>query len=90
MATKTELKDKAKRLRKLASDAEKAAGGSYDSHRAKMAEKSRERAKLGQEIGPLPPVKDHERKARCKDSTRDFLPTYFPRRFPLPHRQRPP
>jgi hypothetical protein len=53
-----ELKERARKLRELARQAEKAAGGKEDVHREKMAEKSRARSRERREIEPLPPVKE--------------------------------
>lgn len=53
----------------------------YEKHRAQMLQKSRERSLLGREIGPLPPIKDKERRAKCAKSLSCFLSSYFPNVF---------
>lgn len=80
-----ELRDKAKRLRKLAREAEAAAkggGSSYEAHKGRTRERQRELAAAGKEIGPIPPVVDQARRDRCRSSILDFCRTYFPGRFP--------
>ena len=79
-----ELKQRARKLRELARQAEKAAGGKEDVHREKMAEKSRARSRERREVGPLPPVRDPGRRARCERDLELFARTYFPNRFPWP------
>ena len=38
----------------------------------------------GNEIGPIPPVKNKRRRAQCEKDLQRALKIYFPRRFPLP------
>jgi len=64
--SKTQLRAKAKELRALARQVENAAGGKTDSHRETMAERSRAASVVRREIGPLPAVKDPERRERCR------------------------
>lgn len=56
----------------------------YARHKADMAARSRARAAAGQEIGPLPPVENPDRRARCQNDPELFELTYFAKRFPLP------
>ena len=49
-----------------------------------MAEKSRARSRERREVGPLPPVRDPGRRARCERDLELFARTYFPNRFPWP------
>ncbi len=58
-------------------------GDRYARHKARMAAKQRQLSMEGREIGPLPPVKDPERKEACQRDLRLALTTYFPRAFPL-------
>ena len=56
----------------------------YERHKERMAAVARKASEKVREIGPLPPVADPLRKARCRDSLLEFCRTYFPRRFSLP------
>jgi hypothetical protein len=56
----------------------------YARHRERAGEYQRQQTAGGQEIGPLPPVANPERRALCLDSLDLFELTYFPARFPLP------
>lgn len=56
----------------------------YEKKKLSSAERSREEAKAGRDIGELPPVGDNERRAKAKTVFRSFCETYFPRIFYLP------
>lgn len=49
-----------------------------------MAKRSRERSRSGQDIGPIPEVKDWERRNSCRLDLAKFLKTYFNDQFLLP------
>lgn len=49
----------------------------YDANREAAARRSRERSAAAREIGEIPPVSDHARKAKALASLRFFLETYF-------------
>ncbi len=51
--------------------------------RTRKLQTARENAAAGKEIGPIPPVKDPERKAACGESLKLFCETYQPSRFYL-------
>lgn len=55
----------------------------YADHKAKMAERSREKSASGRDIGPLPPIKNPERRDACRFNFRLFCETYHPRAFRL-------
>jgi hypothetical protein len=55
----------------------------YDTHRQIMAQKSRETAAAGRDIGELPEVVNPERKESCKLDFKLFCESYFPEMFPL-------
>lgn len=50
---------------------------SYEDIKARSAERNRIASRQGRDIGPLPKVVDPERKARCRESFRDFCETYL-------------
>jgi hypothetical protein len=50
-------------------------------HRDRNAKRNRDASSSVREIGPLPPVVNPKRKARCGKSLRLFAETYFPQRF---------
>lgn len=56
----------------------------YERRKARSAQREKQNSRSGREIGPLPQVKDPERRARCEHDLRLFLLTYFPQAFPLP------
>jgi hypothetical protein len=56
----------------------------YEDHKLRVAERRRRMTAAGQEVGPLPEVKDPERRARGERSQAEFNRAYFPRRFKLP------
>lgn len=56
----------------------------YAKHKADAAARQRRQSEDGREIGPIPPVADPERRARCLASLEVFGRTYFPDRFNLP------
>lgn len=58
--------------------------GDGGGERDRLARRARDRAAGVKEIGPLPPVADPARKARCGECLELFFKTYFARRFPLP------
>lgn len=62
----------------------------YDRHRERMAERSREQSAARREIGPLPPVRNPERRAQALRSIEDFERTYLSHIFtdPLAERHR--
>lgn len=78
-----ELLDKQAALRKKIKEAERLAGtgAGYGRHRDAAAERSRKKSEAGREIGPLPPVKDPERKELCGLDLKLYAETYFPGRF---------
>lgn len=55
----------------------------YEQERDRLAAISRDRAAKGQEVGPLPPVLDPERREACRLSFRLFCETYLAERFSL-------
>jgi hypothetical protein len=81
---KSPQKKPTKKSTKKPVDAPTPIPGDSDRHRDVMAEKSRQASERRREIGPLRPVADPERKARCRSSLLEFCRTYFPRRFRLP------
>ncbi len=56
----------------------------YERDREYARNASREKVAASQEIGPLPPVKNPERREACRTSFRLFCETYFPDMFYLP------
>lgn len=80
---KAELRAKARKLRDLARDAEKAAGGRGDRHREVMAERSRLGSAERREVGAHSPPADPARKDACRTSLRLFCETYLADVFPL-------
>lgn len=77
--------EEAQALAELASRLEESAPqlSGYARHKERMAEKAREQSRLGRDIGPLPPVKDPERRAACERDLRLYLETYHARKFRL-------
>lgn len=53
-------------------------------NRAAAAIRSRNKSADEREIGPIPPVRDPERRAECERNLALALKTYFPDLFPLP------
>ena len=53
----------------------------YAEARRRQAERNRAATKASQDIHPIPPIEDYERRTRCGDSFRDFCETYFPAAF---------
>lgn len=66
------------RPRKYKSEAE-----SRDAQRQQTAASQAAAVVAGQETGPIPPVKNPERRARCADSLEAFCTTYLPKTFYL-------
>ncbi|GJQ27318.1 MAG: hypothetical protein HBSAPP02_23500 [Phycisphaerae bacterium] len=58
--------------------------GGYEAHRDRAAQRNREMALLGRDIGELPAVVNAERKARAARDFRFFCEQYFPQTFHLP------
>lgn len=58
-------------------------GSAYERHRDRMGDAQREQSKKGRDIGPLPPVRNPERRAKATRSLQAFCETYFPERFHL-------
>ena len=57
---------------------------SYEEVKARAREVSALRSLVGREISPMPPVADGQRRARCARDLRQFLLTYYPRKFKKP------
>jgi hypothetical protein len=55
----------------------------YDRHRERMAGEAAEQSRTARDIGPMPSVKDPERRERCRLDFRAFCETYFPEIFSL-------
>lgn len=55
----------------------------YEQHREKMREKSAEQSKQGRDLGPIPPVKNQERRDSCEHNFRLFCETYLGPAFKL-------
>ncbi|MEO1616974.1 MAG: terminase gpA endonuclease subunit, partial [Planctomycetota bacterium] len=55
----------------------------YETHRDKMADRSRETAAAGTDIGDIPKVKNKRRRERCGKSLKAFCTTYCPDKFYL-------
>lgn len=55
----------------------------YERKKAASRNRSAIKSRQGRDIGPLPPVKDVNRKAEALRSLRVFCEKYFPNRFPL-------
>ncbi len=55
----------------------------YSRHRDRMGEAQREQSKAARDIGPLPQVRNPERRAKATKSLKAFCETYFPERFHL-------
>jgi hypothetical protein len=60
----------------------------YERHRERMAERSREQSAARREIGPLPAVKNPERRAKALTSLESFESTYLSHIFTDPLAQR--
>ncbi len=56
----------------------------YEAMKASAAERNRRLSAAGRDIGPIPKVKDPQRKARASRDFRLFCETYFPNTFYLP------
>ncbi|HMQ16652.1 MAG TPA: phage terminase large subunit family protein, partial [Phycisphaerae bacterium] len=56
----------------------------YDAMKERAAQRNRELALLGRDIGELPPVVNPDRKARATTDFRFFCEQYFPQTFHLP------
>lgn len=56
----------------------------YEKHKERARQRQADITAAGQEIGPLPPVKDPARRNAALDSLERFCLDYFPRRFSLP------
>ena len=57
--------------------------GAYERVKARSRAASAARVAAGQEIGPIPPVADPERRAAAVENLRVFCETYFPETFNL-------
>lgn len=57
------------------------ASSSYERHKTASLVRSEQQVRLGQEIGPIPPVADHARRARADKDFRIFCETYFAHLF---------
>lgn len=55
----------------------------YEAHRARMAARSREAAKIGRDVGAIPDIVNVRRRAKCRDSLKLFCETYNPDAFNL-------
>lgn len=55
----------------------------YSKHRDRAAKRARKQSAGQREIGPLPPIADPVRRARCEDDLQLALETYFPDVFAL-------
>ena len=53
----------------------------YEAHKQRTAERSREQAAAGADIGDIPKVHDRKRRNRCKKRLKSFCTTYFPEKF---------
>lgn len=62
----------------------------YLEHARKQAEISRERAKLGRDIYPLPVIKHPQTRLQCRDDLErfcvEYLPSWFTKPFGTPHK----
>jgi len=56
----------------------------YDRHRARAKARSAAITLAGQDIAPLPPIRNRKRRARAEREFRFFCETYFPQVFSLP------
>ena len=56
---------------------------SWKRQRESVARRSREQTRKVQEIAPLPPIKNPERRKACRNDLRAFCLEYFPKRFEL-------
>lgn len=79
-----ELQERQANLRRLSREAKKLTDGrggtaGYEQKRDEAAKRSRSQSETGREIGPLPPVKNPERRAACEKSLQLYGETYFPR-----------
>jgi hypothetical protein len=54
----------------------------YERHKQRTAQRERDKSSAGREIGPLPPVKDPDRRAACERNLELYLTCYHPRAFP--------
>lgn len=61
----------------------KTSAAAYERHKAAMAQRVREQSAAARDIGDIPPVVDHTRKARGRASLRAFCEEYFADRFAL-------
>jgi hypothetical protein len=55
----------------------------YEKHKERAAQRSRQQAAAGRDIGVIPDIVDPERRARCEFNLRLFCETYLPNRFSL-------
>jgi hypothetical protein len=55
----------------------------YERERERLAGLKADRSRSGRDVGPLPPVANPERKARCGASFEAFCRAYFPQTFSL-------
>ena len=87
-AAEREKKTAAQRKRRAAKRKAEAAArrkaSAYESHREAVHKYNRAASASGREIGPLPAVKDPNRRELCRDDLELFGVTYFPHRFGLP------
>jgi len=56
----------------------------YARHKERARRRQAAQTKKGQDVGPLPPVANMERKLACLGDLKLFNTTYFPGRYPLP------
>lgn len=80
------LKEKLRHLDRLKDEAAKITGdeGAVERHRRQAAERSRRLSRIGQDIGPIPAVKDWPRRLACKFDLQLYLKTYLGYSFHLP------
>lgn len=56
----------------------------YERHKVRAAQRAKQQSLDSRDIGPLPPVRDPERRAACERNLLLFLQTYLGTFFPLP------
>lgn len=55
----------------------------YGRHKEAAGQRQRDESRSGRDIGPIPPVANPERRARCRLNLQAFADEYFPERFYL-------
>lgn len=62
-------------------------GDSYNRHRKRQGNKSREQSTEARDIGIIPKVVNPKRRAACARDLRKYLLTYYPESFPFHSRR---